>query len=196
MNWYDLLAASPEKDDPPYYISGTGSLGSLKPWHFRLGVPIERTIINAWIRSDSKSEDGPPDDGLANHFGLLIFSEKMRRVLDDGGVSGIQYIPIEVLKSDGTQYPGFAIANLINCPSALDWKSSEFSLFSDDETEPGEMNQISSLLTPVLKAGSLGGLHIVRLKEFTPAVFVSQHFVDLYNHSGLTGYSFRRVRSV
>lgn len=192
MKWYDLLRG-PNDDNPPYYISTKGSLEGLKRWHFDEGKAIGGWKSEAWIQSVTPTEDGPPDDGLANHFGLLIFSSKMRAALEGGGVVGIQYLPIRVLTSHKSEYSGYSIANILNFPSALDWKRSDFAIFTEEDGEADEIGQISSLAKAVLSGHALRDFHIVRLREFPPAVYVSQVFLDVYIKQALSGYSFREV---
>jgi len=193
MNWYDLITAC-EDDEPPYYVSSKGNLEGFKRWHFDEGKPIKDWKCQGWIQPTSPAEDGPPDDGLANHFGLLIFSSRMQSALEGGGVAGIQYLPIRVLKSDNSEHPGYSIANIINMASALDWKRSHFDIFTEEDGEGYEIGQISSLIRAVLNEDALREFHIVRLKEFYPAVYVSQLFVDIYTKHRLTGYSFRKIQ--
>jgi hypothetical protein len=192
MKWYDLLLGC-ENDEPPYYISSRGDLDGFKRWHFDKGTPIEDWKSRGWIQSTSADKDGPPDDGLANHFGLLIFSSKMQVALENEGVAGIQYLPIRVLKSDNSEYLGYSIANILNFPSGLDWKRSDFSVFTDEDGEGDKIGQISSLRKAVLDEHAVGKFHIIRLREFPPAVYVSQVFAEIFTKHKLSGYSFTEV---
>jgi hypothetical protein len=193
MNWYDLIQGY-ESDDQPFYVSRKGDLEGCKWWHFSEGKTVQNWKSRAWIKSTSAAEDAPPNDGLVNHFGLLIFSSRMRIALETSGVSGIQYLPIRVMTSDGTDYPGYSIANILNEPSALDLQKSDFSVFPQDYFALEDRGRISGIRRAVLKGSALRDFHIVRLKEFHEAVYVSQSFVDIYNRNKFTGYSFNEVQ--
>ena len=150
----------------------------------------------ASIKSTSEAEDGPPDDGLANDNSLLVFSSRMRHALNAGEIAGIQYLPIRVLKSDNSNYEGYTIANILNFPATLDRDSSDNSVFSEEDSEPEDIGRISSLRKAVLKQEALRGFHIIRLRDFPEAVYVSQLFVDIFKENALTGYSFSPVELV
>jgi hypothetical protein len=193
MNWYWLLRGY-ERDDGPFYVSHEGDLDGYKWWNFDEGKPIQAWKGLAWVKSTSPREDGPPDDGLANHFALLIFSAPMRLALEKGEISGIQYLPIRVLKSDNSEYLGYSIANILNFPSALDREKSDFSVFPQDYFAPEDRGRISRIRKAVLIQNALKDFHIIRLKDFSEAVYVSQHFVDVFSKHNLTGYSFRQIQ--
>jgi hypothetical protein len=193
MNWYWLITGY-ERDDRPFYVSSEGDLDGHEWWNFDEGNPIRDWKSLAWVKSTSARKDGPPDDGLANHFALLIFSARMRLALEKGEIKGIQYLPICVLKSDNSEYPGYSIANILDSPSALDREKSDFSVFPQDYFALEDRGRISRVRKAVLKAEALRDMHIVRLKDFPEGVYVSQHFVDIYNEHGLSGYSFSLIQ--
>src|SRR5882762_3173126 len=113
-----------------------------------------------------------------------------------GGIVGIQYLSIRVLKSDNSVHEGYAIANILNCLAALDRDRSDYSVFTEDDSEPEDIGRISSLRKAVLKQEAVRGFHIARLSDFPEAVYVSQHFVDIFKENALTGYSFSPVELV
>jgi len=191
MDWFELL---PNAEAVSFYVSSKGDLAGLKWWHFAEGKPIENWTGRAWIKSTSITKDGPAEDGLANHFGLLVFSGRMRAALQNSSIGGVQYLPLRVLKSDETEYEGYSIANILNFPSALDLDQSDFSAFISDNPSPEDVGQISRLRKAVLRAEALGEFHIIRLEDFPVAVYVSAHFRDVYDRNAFTGYEFRRIQ--
>jgi hypothetical protein len=194
MTFY-LLCRGFENQGKPYYTSRKGDLDGREWWRFDEGKKVENWLSRAWIKSRSTSEDGPPDDGLVNHFALLIFSSRMRIALERAGVAGVQYLPIHILKSDGSEYEGFSIANILNFPWALDLEKSDFSVYPEEYSLPTKRGKISSLRKAVLRKSPLQGFDILRLKDFPEAVFVSQKFHDIYADNKFTGYSFSRVQT-
>jgi hypothetical protein len=192
MEWFALLRGY-EDDERPHYVSRSGDLTPHEWWNFDEGKRIDNWQGIAWIRSISSDEDAPPDDGLVNHLALLIVSSRMRRTVEGAGITGVQYLPIRVLKSDGTEYPDYSIANILNFPSALDFDESDFSVVPEDYFAQEDRGKISSVRKVVLRESVLQGFDIVRLKDFPEAVFVSHKFHDIYVNNKLTGYSFSRV---
>jgi hypothetical protein len=192
MEWFALLRGY-EDADRPHYTSRSGDLDGHKWWNFDEGKLIENWQSKAWIKSRSLREDAPPDDGLVNHFALLIFSSRMRHAIENAEIGGVQYLPIHVLKSDGMEYSGYSIANILNFRSSLDLNNSDFSVFPEDYFSADDRGRISSLRKAVLKQSTLQGLDILRLRDFPEAVFVSQKFRDLYENNNFTGYSFTQV---
>jgi hypothetical protein len=194
MKWYSLIQGF-EPEARRFYVSRKGDLEGCEWWHFSEGKRIEKWTSSAWIQSKSVTEDAPPDDGIVNHFGLLIFSSKMRIALENAGISGVQYLPIRVLKSDDTEHPGYSIANALNIVMALNRQESDFSVFPQDYFDPKDRGRISGIRKAVLEQSALQDFHIVRLKEFLEGIYVSELFVNTYNRHRLTGYTFSEVRT-
>jgi hypothetical protein len=174
-------------------VSQSGDLDGHERWDFSKGEQIENWRSSAWIKSKSPEEDAPPDDGLVNHLAVLIFSSRMRLTMEGAGILGIQHLAIRVFKSDGCEYPGYSIANILNLRSSRDYDRSDFSVFPEDYFWATDRGRISSLRTAVLKRSTLQDLDILRLEGFRHAVFVSRRFVDLYTNHCFTGYSFQRT---
>jgi hypothetical protein len=183
-----------EQKEKAHYVSSDGHLDGHEWGHFEEGRPIQGWKCRAWIKSTSPKEDWPADDGLANHFSLLIFSERMRIALDNACIYGIQYLPIQVLKSDDTEYTGYSIANIINEISALDRDRSNSSVFSLDYVRRETRSRVWDARKARLKEEALHIFDIIRVSDFPQAVYVSQKFVDVCHDHKLTGYSFRKVR--
>lgn len=185
-----------EQRQNAHYVSSEGDLDGRDRQQFEQGTPIQGWNCRAWIKSVSAEEDGPPDDGLANHFSLLVFSEKMRLALDDACIYGIQYLPLRVLKSDDTEYEGYAIANVINEISILnrDRPDSHFLLQAIVGGEVGYRTW--NVHEPPFREEALRVFDIICVRESPEAVYVSQRFVDICHDHKLTGYHFKKVRLI
>jgi hypothetical protein len=192
MHWYKLLQIYDAEGQP--YVSSRDDLHGWEEWQLSQGKPIERWDNGAWIKCIENETDGVPDDGLWNHLVLPIFSSRVQRALADAKIEGIQYLPIRVLRPDDSEYFGYAIANILNLPEALDREKSDFDVFPEDYFLPDRRGLISGIRKTVLRKKPLHEFHIIRLKEFDVAVFVSQHFVDVYEENKFTGYSFAPVQ--
>lgn len=192
MRWYDLREIYDAKEQP--FVSNKDDLRGWEEWQLCQGKFVENWDSGAWIKSTKNETDGVPDDCLWNHLLLPIFSSRVQRALADARVEGVQYLPIRVLRPDGSEYFGYAIANVLNLPAALDRERCDFSVYPDDYFLPDRRGSVSGIRKAVLRKEFLQGFHIVRLKEFEVAVYVSQHFVDVYEKNKFTGYSFAPVQ--
>lgn len=192
MRWYGLRETYDAKEQP--FVSNKDDLRGWEEWQLRQGKLIENWDSRAWIKSTKNQTDGVPDDCLWNHLFLPIFSSGVQRALADARVEGVQYLPIRVLRPDDSEYFGYSIANILNLPAALDMERSDFSVYPEDYFLKDRIGSVSGIRKAVLRNEFLGGLHIVRLKEFEESVFVSQHFVDVYEKNKFTGYSFAPVQ--
>jgi hypothetical protein len=188
------LQRKSEPKPEAHYVSSRGDLDGHEWRRFEEGRPIQGWNCRAWIQSTSPERDWPADDGLANHFSLLIFSERLRIALDDACINGIQYLPIRVLKSDDTEYTGYSIANIMNEISMLDRDRSTSSVFSQNCLSRETGSRFWDARQAGLKEEALRVFDIIRVSDFPEAVYVSQRIVDIWRDHKLTGYSFHKVR--
>ena len=193
MRWYSPIECDNTVDDP--YVAGKGDLAGCDEWQLRVGKSALNWNTSAWIKPESKEDDGQPDDVLQSYLGLPIYSERLRSALQRGGIKGIQYLPIHVFRSDGSEISGFTIANITERIPALDFEHSRFTLFPADYFLQDRRGQVSSLLAPVLDTSAVGPRHIFRLDEFNVAYFASEVFKQIFEEGGFTGYSFKEVEA-
>ena len=77
--------------------------------------------------AELEEDDGTPDDFLQNTEMVPIFSPRMREAIEEAGIKGIQYIPIEVEHYNKEKLEGYCIANVLNSVSdALDFDKTIF----------------------------------------------------------------------
>jgi len=160
---------------------------------FKEGKFVDGWNDSIFFQAKKKENDGNPDDALQNYLMLPIYSCKLITELNKAGITGIQYLPIKVLKSNNDCLDGFCIANILNCIEAFDENSSDFNRFSEDFPNPYVRGKIAGVKKYVLQADKLIGLDIIRLKEYKQSFFVSEKFKDVFKKSKFTGYSFREV---
>ena len=65
-----------------------------------------------------------PDDALQNDIAIPIYSPRLQSALQEAAITGIQFLPIHVLRLDGSEIPGFAVANIICVRPAMDMEKS------------------------------------------------------------------------
>jgi hypothetical protein len=192
VNWYWVITNDAAVADP--FVSDSDDLRGYEDWAFRQCQRIDDWSDSAWLKAARPENDGQPDDSLQSHLPLLIFSRRLRSALEDQGIEGIQYLPINVIRPNGQRIDGFAIANILTCVSALDTDKSIYECYPDDYFLPKRRGMVRSLLQATLHAAALEGHHIVRLREYRPPFYVSERFRDTFVGNGFTGLSFERIR--
>jgi hypothetical protein len=176
-------------EDP--FISDSEDLMGIDLLNLESGKPVENWNSNAWIRCADEEWEGVPDDVLHNSVVLPIYSARLQKIMQDAGFLGIQFLPIRVLYKRDQEIPGFAIANILNVPSAMDMQRSEYERFGDDDPERRE--QVSGVDKMVLKRTALDGYDIVRVREYDVPLYASERFKHAFEEANCTGYSFKEV---
>jgi hypothetical protein len=186
--WYATLECTNTVHDP--LVLTDADLKGTEEWGLVTGQPAEHWDEATWFRPAEPENDGDPDDVLQNHMvRLQIYSARLRKALEQAGITGIQYLPARVSHFDGSPISGFAIANIVDVVAALDLERSDYSRFGPER--PDRMGEIVGLRMPVLRGAALEGHDVIRLKEYPLYVCVSQRFKDAFEAGGFTGYSFR-----
>ena len=191
MRWYWVLQWDNSASIP--YCSAVGDLKGFKEVDIGAGTPINNWNPEAWIKATQPGADGIADDVLQNHLGLKIYSEKLRTILQIGNITGIQYLPVRVLRRSGEEIHGYAIANILNQPGAMDLERSGYSVFKSDDPMPERIGLVSGVYKMVLKRSALLSFDIVVPKEYPVSTYVSEKFKKIFEASRCTGYGFKEV---
>jgi len=189
MKWFEPIEC--DNTMPVPYIAGAGDIG-VDDWRLRQGQELDSWSAKSWIKAQS-SEDGDPDDVLQSYVGVPIYSARLRAALEESGIGDIQYLPLRVLRSNGEEIKGFAVANITTVRDALDRTRSDISLFADNFLVPSKRGQISAVRKSVLLASRLVGCDIFRLEGYRVAYYVSERLKEVFEGGRFTGYSFREV---
>jgi hypothetical protein len=191
MKWYWLVTNDNSVKNP--FVSDEGDLDGFEEWMLGECRSFDSWSGRAWIRAADPANDGNPDDSLQNHFALLIFSQRLQVALTEAAISGIQYLPISVLRPSGTRIEGFSIANILGCVNALDLERSTSSRYPDDYFLSERRGQMNSLRRVTLRGDCLQGHDIVRLNVYKEKVYVSARFKEVVEEGRFTGLSFHEV---
>jgi len=192
VKWYCLIDCDNTVDDP--LVTDCDDLKGHDDWDFCEGKLIEPWDGSAWLKATEPEDHGTPDDVLQNHLGLPVFSARLRRVLEQAGVGGIQYLPLQVFRPDGSKVEGYSIANLLNVVPALDRERSDFDVFPAEEPFLDRAGQVEGIRKAVLLADAIAGYDIFRLQEYPLTSYASERFKNLFLVSGFTGFGFREVK--
>jgi hypothetical protein len=195
--WYLLMTWS-EGRRKNHFFGEKGELCGHRSQELERGTPVDRWDGDtACLKSESAEFDGEPDDLLANVFHLeTVFSERLRFALDAQkiGRTDIQHLPVRVFRSTGEDIKGYTIGNVIARIAALDYEASEMLELHQEEIDPltGRL-RVRSLWHEALRRDKLGGHDVIRLLEFSPPIFVSDRFKQVYEENRCTGATFKKV---
>lgn len=193
MKWYHVIDCANAVVNP--YVADTGDLMGVEEEDLWGGTPVTKWNDAAWIQARKPSNDGNPDDALQTYLAPPVYSSNLRQAIETAGIGGIQWLPIHVLRPDGTEIPGYAIANIVNLvKGALDLECSDYDVYPPDYFLSERVGKVRGIRIPVLRGEKLYGLDIVRLAEAKAAIYVSERFKDAFEKAGCTGHAFREVQ--
>jgi len=191
MNWYYVCLSDRAVKNP--LIVGKEDFGSVDRDTLYTGVRIENWSAAACLRATEPEDDGDPDDALQNHLGIPVFSARLRSALERVGVSGIQFLPVQVFRPGGETVPGYAIANIVERRAALVRAQSHVDVFPEDYFLPEQRGKIVGLRRVVLNRNVLVDTDVFRLDEYPLRIYVSEKFRRAFDDGGFTGLSFWEV---
>lgn len=193
MKWFELWFGGEQNRRDDYLLLSIHDFGSASKAELCMGQRVEYWPSGAWYASESTDDDGEPDDILAEHLGIPVFSERLRRALGKIGSNDIQYLPVAIRNSKGKEYRGFQIANVVTRLSgALDLAASNLATrvqANDDDVD----FEVLGIYTTVLCKEALRDHDVIRLDEFWPAIYVSDAFRTAFQISSCTGATFKEV---
>jgi hypothetical protein len=192
MKWYWPVACDNTVKNP--FVADREELNGYDEWDFLSGRPIDGWETSACFRAARPSNDGDPDDVLQNAAGLPVYSGRLQRALVGAGVTGIQFLPVRVIRPGGQHIEGFALANVTSLTPALDVDRSQVEFFGEDW--PDRVGEIRSIRQVVLSRAQLNGKTVIRLANYPVRMYVSEVFVRAFTDAKCTGYSFHEVETV
>src|SRR5436190_23647045 len=102
--WFWVVGCDNTTDDP--FVGDEAELGC-DDAELRTGGKIDSWPGTAFVKATRPENDREPDDVLQSCLNLPIYSLGLRTALDANGVTGIQYLPIRVIRPCGELIPGF-----------------------------------------------------------------------------------------
>lgn len=190
MKWFNPLPCTNAHRDP--FVADRADFLCFQDWDVVSGRRVGDWSTEVTFWAEAAENDGVPDDVLQTCVvALPVFSEALRRSLEDADIGGIQYLPVRVRRPNGELIPGYSIANILSLIPALDDKKSLVTRF--DDSRPDRVGQISGIMKPTLRTMALAGMDIIRLEEFPLCYYVSDRFRRVFMEGRFTGYTFREV---
>ena len=195
MKYFEIFECERAVKDPMVCVT---NLEDLKININRFRICKEFTSgENIKFFAKTEKSDGTPDDFLQNTEMVPIFSPRMREAIEEAGITGIQYIPIEVEHYNKEKLEGYCIANVLNSvPDALDIDKT---IFWNRKSDNGRLN----VYVPSIKSEKVpDNMDIFRLKyderfvtEYSTFIVVSERFKSIIAKNKFTGIGFSKNRA-
>ncbi len=117
-----------------------------------------------------------------------VVSARLREVLDDAGVRGLEYHPaVLICADDGETDTGYHVLNILNQVAALDRDRARVEIF------PGTEDIVARVHELAVREEALAGYDLVRLEEVRPIVLASDRLRATIEQSGVSGMTFIAV---
>ena len=193
MRWFQPIECDNAVKDPLVCDYDNFEEYGYDEYSFVKGNKIEDWNGNIFIQAKKRKNDGDPEDVLQNHLMIPIYSKKLINELENANITGVQYLPIRILRPNNDYLSGFSIANILNFIEAFDYEKSIYNRFSEDFPNPIKRGQLAGVRKFVLKKDKLIGFDIIRLKDYKLSFFVSEKFKETFEKNKFTGYSFKEI---
>lgn len=149
------------------------------------GISVSARGPLADIIREEQSQGEMPDNALLRGNGGLLFSPRLRQVLENISLDNIQYFPVRVQNTvDGTQIENHYVANIIGRLACLDWEESV--LFTDPEDD----TVVEFIEKLAIDEDKLRGFDLVRMHEEPEVIVASDRVKDACEQAGITGVRF------
>lgn len=195
MKYFEIFECERAVKDPMVCVT---NLEDLKININRFRICKEFTSgENIKFFAKTEKSDGTPDDFLQNTEMVPIFSPRMREAIEEAGITGIQYIPIEVEHYNKEKLEGYCIANVLN--SVSDALDIDKSIFWNSKSDNGKL----LLYIPSIKSEKVpDSIDIFRLKyderienDYSTFIVVSERFKSIIAKNKFTGIGFSKNRA-
>jgi hypothetical protein len=196
---WDPFSGADEEESESVWSLSTG-LNNIQEWDLRLGKYIEDWDINTtayYYDEEIEYSDYPFADGL-----LPVYSTRLKSLLEDLGIEGIQYLPLRIKRQDGAkEVDGYYIANYLNVIDCLDRERSVYQVWTKDnllfwEKRPQRLGTFRDVTKAVIDSKKISDAPIFRLWGWEMMVVVREDVKRAIEEAGITGCMFREIEVV
>ncbi len=183
--WFDAT-------DPLALFSQEEDLRGVDRWLVYKGARVER-----WPEEITFVVEGEhAEDYLFSALhGWLLISERARRVFEECAISGVQFLPVRVIRKEQQVEIGpYWVLNVLHLVEALDW---DHTRWLHPERRHEDEHPILDIVKESLKLGSLRGIDIFRLKvkEDAGSIYISHKLKTCLERAGaISGFKFIPVQ--
>jgi hypothetical protein len=200
FRWDPYSGADEEESESVWSLSiDSIELNNILVWDLRLGKYIEvwDTNTTAYYDKEVEYSDYPFATGL-----LPVYSTRLKSLMEDLGIKGIQYLPLRIRRRDGAkEVDGYYIANYLIVIDCLDRERSVYQVWTKDnllfwEKRPYMLGTFRDVTKAVIDSTKLSDAPIFRLWGWEIMVVVREDVKQAIEEAGITGCVFREIEVV
>lgn len=194
-DYYEIMLGGPIRSVPGGIVwTGERALNGFNEYRFHEGKPIEDWTDGVTFVVRGHVEE----DYIFLTFHWRIVHERVRRVLQECQVKGVQFLPIRVIQQDsGKELGPYWAMNVFQEVDALDWDRTVWPLSKGNPRE--HPHPEIGIIRPVLCREPLNGLDIFRLNikgKGDTSVYISARVKECLERARATsGFKFRPVEA-
>lgn len=152
------------------------------------GEPINGWPINGEITVKGKN---PTDYLFCPLKPWLLVSKKVRTILEEQSIQGVQFLPVNVIHKSGIEIPGYSIINILQMVEGLDYENSTWVTSEKWNVEYPQLN----LWKIALRHEVVQNLDIFRIVESKTQIFISTRLKECLQKSGVLGFKFLPIQA-
>ncbi|GBC63468.1 hypothetical protein DENIS_4462 [Desulfonema ishimotonii] len=162
------------------------SLGKYDEYLYRHGK-----LISEWNKEEMKFstiEDYAYEftDILRNDVDYLLFSNRLKKTLEDSEIKGAQFLEVKVAP-EIPDYCPYWFVNVFHISGAFNLDESDYKLW-------GTPPRVAAVTNVILNHGPIKDIDIFRLPEFLPSVYVSEKFKKIFESNEFSGIQFQKIQ--
>jgi hypothetical protein len=181
---YWIWANEPTGDDEAM-IYGTPGVIEERDLRFDMGVLVNAAVPLIEIARDEDSQGVLTDNLIASGTNGLLFSSRLRTLLESLGIDNIHFFPCVVRNpADGSESTDYQLANIVGRVACLDVANSEITTDPDD---PQDIEFIDAL---ALDESKIRGIELFRLHEATQVIVAGDRVKSACEGAKITGVRF------
>ncbi len=146
---------------------------------------LKKKVPDITLTLDGDSRVGRMTDHLSiDELYGLVFSSRLRELLDSLGIKNIEYYNLEIVNPrNGKKFSDYKIANVVGLADCVDEEKSDLEYFQD-----GDIKFVNRMVFDESKIP--GELRIFRLAKMTVLPVIHQSVKDAIENARLTGCLF------
>lgn len=154
---------------------------------------LEGKYINDWPSDAIIYVTGrnPPDNLFCPLKPWFVVSKRVKNVLEENGINGVQLLPVKIVHKSGIELPGYWILNLQDVIAGLDFERTTWLTPEKWNVEYPQLDMVKI----TLKKEAVLNKDIFRIIERKSLVFISKRVKNLLdmNHATL-GFYFKPLK--
>jgi hypothetical protein len=171
-------------------------LEKIREWDLMAGKHISNWDTNTIAIYDEELEY---TDYPFTSDSLPVYSSRLKSLMEELGIEGIQYLPLKIGRRDGViNVNGYHIANYLRVIDCLDRERSVYQVWTKEnllfwEKRPYMLGTFRDVKKAVINSEKIGNVPIFRLWGWELMVIVREDVKQAVEEAGIIGCVFREI---